>query len=207
MTQMDPITILFGNPAKVKLLRYFLFNPNKIDTFDEISKRSKLVRRTARTEMNILEKANIVKKRTIHEQVGDEKIEQEGYFLNKAFPYLNPLRTFMFETAPINGKTVLQHLRTAGHIDFLVVAGVFVDQYEQRLDVMVALKKYDEESVKKSMRSLEAELGLDIRFTAMSTDDLIYRISMNDRLVRDVLDYDHIVVVDKASIENEIMTY
>ena len=59
----DPLTILFGSQARVKLLRFFLFNPSKEFTFDEISRRARLVRRTARTEMNALERAEVIKKK------------------------------------------------------------------------------------------------------------------------------------------------
>ena len=39
----NPLAILFGSEARVKLLRFFLFNPSKEFTFDEISRRAKLV--------------------------------------------------------------------------------------------------------------------------------------------------------------------
>ena len=64
----DPLAILFGNQARVKLLRFFLFNPTQEFTFDDISKRAKLVRRTARTEINALERAEVIKKITMYVQ-------------------------------------------------------------------------------------------------------------------------------------------
>ena len=63
---VDPLEILFGSQARVKLLRFFLFNPSKEFTFDDISRRARLVRRTARTEMNALERAGVIKKKQIY---------------------------------------------------------------------------------------------------------------------------------------------
>jgi len=60
----DPLSILFGSTARVKLLRFFLFNPSKEFLFDDISKRAKLVRRTARTEMSALEKAGVIRQKS-----------------------------------------------------------------------------------------------------------------------------------------------
>jgi hypothetical protein len=57
----DPLSILFGSTARVKLLRFFLFNPSKEFLFDDISKRARLVRRTAKTEMSALEKAGVIR--------------------------------------------------------------------------------------------------------------------------------------------------
>lgn len=203
---VDPLTILFGSQARVKLLRFFLFNPSKEFTFDEISKRARLVRRTARTEMNSLERAGVIKKKQIYigEEGGEKKVRAQGYALDKSFPDLQSLQTFLFETAPINGKTVLKHLRKAGNIDFVVVAGIFVRDFDQRLDVLLAMKKFSPTKVEAAIRSLESELGVEIRFAAFESADLVYRVGMYDKLTRDVFDYPHQVLVDKIGVKNEL---
>lgn len=203
---VDPLTILFGSQARVKLLRFFLFNPSKEFTFDEISKRARLVRRTARTEMNSLERAEVIKKKQFYLQDEGSAIKKrvQGYALNKSFPNLQSLQTFLFETAPINGKTVLNHLRKAGAIDFVVIAGIFVRDFDQRLDVMLAMKKYSPTKVETAIRSLESELGVEIRFAAFESADLIYRVGMYDKLTRDIFDYPHQILVDKIGVKDEL---
>lgn len=201
----DPLSILFGSTARVKLLRFFLFNPSKEFTFDEISKRARLVRRTARTEISALEKAEVIVKRTVYiDQPGkDKKLKALGFAVNKKFPELQALQTFLFETAPIDGKNLLSHLRKAGTIDFLVVAGVFVREFEQQLDVLIAMKKVSQSKIESAIRSLEAEIGIEIRFAVMTSDDLLYRVGMNDKLTRDLFDYKHQILVDKIGVRDE----
>ena len=203
---VDPLTILFGSQARVKLLRFFLFNPSKDFTFDEISRRAKLVRRTARTEISALERAGVIKKKQLYVQLPgkNKKTRAQGYTLNKNFPELQALQTFLFETAPINGKTLLKHLRKAGVLDFVCVAGVFVREFEQRLDVLLAMQKLPENKVENAIRSLEAELGIEIRFAAFTSEDLLYRVGMYDKLTRDVFDYKHEILVDKLGVRDEI---
>jgi hypothetical protein len=203
----DPLSILFGSQARVKLLRFFLFNPSKEFTFEEISRRARLVRRTARTEMNALERADVIRKKQSYFPVSegsDKKVRALGYSLNREFENLQSLQTFLFETAPINGKTVLAHLKKVGTIDFLAVAGIFVRDFDQRLDVMLAMKKYSPTKVETAIRSLESELGVEIRFAAFESNDLKYRIGMYDKLTRDVFDYPHQIVVDKIGIKDEL---
>jgi len=206
MAERDPLAILFGSQARVKLLRFFLFNPSRHFTFDEISRRAKLVRRTARTEINALERAEVIKKKQVYEtkEGSEKKIRVQAYVLNKDFPDLQSLQNFLFETAPINGKTVLKHLRNAGPLDVVVVAGIFVRQFEQRLDILLAMKKLPTAKVENAMRALEAELGVEIRFAAFNTEDLVYRVGMYDKLTRDVFDYPHQIVVDRANIRDEL---
>jgi len=202
---VDPLSILFGSQARVKLLRFFLFNPSKEFTFDEISRRARLVRRTARTEMNSLERAEVIKKKQFYEEKeSGKKVRVQGYALNKEFPNLQSLQTFLFETAPINGKTVLAHLRKAGALDFVVVSGIFVRNFDQRIDLLLAMKKYSPSKVETAVRSLEAELGVEIRFAAFESADLMYRVGMYDKLTRDVFDYPHQILIDKIGVKDEL---
>jgi hypothetical protein len=207
----EPLSILFGSTARVKLLRFFLFNPSKEFTFDDMCKRARLVRRTARTEITALERAEVITKRTIYITVigkdgKEKKTKAIGYGLNKKFPELQALQTFLFETAPIDGKNLLTHLRKAGTIDFLVVAGVFVREFEQSLDVLIAMKKVSQSKIETAIRSLEAEIGIEIRFAIMTSESLLYRVGMNDKLTRDTFDYKHQILVDKIGVRDELHT-
>ncbi len=203
----DPLAILFGNQARVKLLRFFLFNPTREFSFDEISRRAKLVRRTARTEMNALERAGIIKKKMIYvpHKTRDIKVRAQGFALNAKFPQLESLQTFFFETAPIDGKTVMKHLRKAGPLDFVAATGIFMREYDRRIDILVAMKKLNEQKVEVAIRSLEAEIGVEIRYAAFSSEDLMYRVGMHDKLTRDVFDYPYQILKDKIGIRDELI--
>ena len=206
MAETDPLSILFGSQARVKLLRFFLFNPSKDFTFDEISRRARLVRRTARTEMNALEKAGVIKKKQIYVQLPDKKkkTRAHGYTLNKDFPELQALQTFLFETAPLDGKTLIRHLRKAGKLDFVCITGVFLRDFERRLDVLLAMDKLSQAKVENAMRALEAELGIEIRYAAFNSEELVYRVGMYDKLTRDVFDYKYQILIDKIDVQNEL---
>lgn len=205
----DPLAILFGNQARVKLLRFFLFNPTQEFTFDDISKRAKLVRRTARTEINALERAEVIKKIVMHVKhpTKDTKIKVQGFALNDKFPQLSSLQTFLFETAPINGATVMKHMRKVGPVDFIVCTGVFTRDFDRRLDLMIAMKKLNEGKIEVAMRALEAELGIEIRYATFNSEDLKYRVGMNDKLTRDVFDYPYLILTDKLGIRNELVSH
>ncbi len=202
----DPLTIIFGSQARVKFLRFFLFNPSRSFTFDEISKRAKLARHTARTEINALERAGVIKKRQMYIQIlgKAKKTKSVGYILNDKFPGLTTLQTFFFETAPTDGKTVLNHLRKAGAFDFVAMAGMFVNHFDNRLDLLVATKKLSQAKIKNTILSLESELGMEIRYAAFASEDLLYRVGMCDKLTRDVFDYPHVILVDRIGVRDQL---
>ena len=203
----DSLSILFGSQARVKLLRFFLFNPSQEFTFDDISRRAKLVRRTARTEINALERAEVIKKKTLfvpHKNRPNTKVRTQGYVLNLKFPQLASLQAFLFETAPINGSTVTKHIQKAAPLDFVALTGVFTREFDRRLDILIAAKKLNEAKIEVAIRSLEAELGIEIRYSTFTSADLLYRVGMNDKLTRDVFDYPYTILIDKIGIRNEL---
>lgn len=205
MNERDPLAILFGNTARVKLLRLFLFNPGLIIGFDEILRRARLVRRTARTELNILEKAGVVRRKQMYEEIPGriKKRRVLGYTLNKNFPLLSSMQSFLFNTAPLDSKTVLRHLKKAGKLDMVVVTGVFMREFDQRLDLIVASSKLQVNKIEAAVRTLEAEIGIEIRFAAFTTEDFLYRLGMYDKLTRDVFDYPHHILVDKIGVHDK----
>lgn len=203
--QNDWLSILFGNPATIKLLRMFLFNPSAVFGVDDILRRARLVRRTARTELSILERANIIKKKQTYAMGTNGKRRRVvGYALNNKFSHLAPLQSFLFETAPLDSKTVMRHMRKAGKLDLIVISGVFTRNFDGRLDLIVAGKQLKQGKIEAAVRTLEAELGIEIRFAAFSSEDFLYRLGMYDKLTRDVFDYPHQILVDRIGVRDSL---
>ena len=50
------------------------------------------------------------------------------------------------------------------------------------------------------MRTFESEIGRELRYAMLAASDFGYRLNMNDKLVRDVMDYPHRIVFDRLNI-------
>ena len=53
------------------------------------------------------------------------------------------------------------------------------------------------------IRVIESEIGKEIAYSAFETTDFEYRIGIHDRLVRDILDYPHITLIDRMGVEQQ----
>ena len=201
----EPLTALFDTLARVRILRLFLFNPSQEVSMADILRRAKLSQRAARTELTQLERADIIRRKFIFEIIPGKAKRRKvlGYSLNKNSPVVAPLQKFLFDTTPINGATLQKHLRGVGKIQVLVVAGVFLREFERRIDVLIAVEKLNAAKIETAIRNLEAELGVGIKYAAFSTADLLYRIGMHDKLTRDVFDFSHELLVDKVNAREE----
>lgn len=200
----DTLSVLFGGQARVKLIRFFLFNRDEWYEFDDISRRARLVRRTARTEMNTLEKAGLIKKKQVQMVKEGKKVKVTMYATNKDFSFLSQLHAFFHETAPLDAKTVLGYLQKIGKLDVVVMAGIFVKEPDQRVDLLISMKTPLVSKVETAIRGIEAEIGMGIRFTLLETSDLQYRLGMYDKHTRDVFDFNHMILVDRIGLRNEL---
>jgi hypothetical protein len=79
-----------------------------------------------------------------------------------------------------------------------------VREFEQQLDVLITMKKLSQAKIENAIRALEAEIGIEIRFALMTSDDLLYRVGMNDKLTRDLFDYKNQILVDRIGVRDEL---
>lgn len=186
----DPLIKLFGSHSRLKLLRLFLFNPSKSFTAAEAAARSRVDASATRRELVNLVAAGLLKK---------ARTKITRYELNEKFPYLLALKDLLLNTAR-RGESVPERLRSAGTLKLVILTGVFVGDVEGGLDMLIAGDRIRESSLREKIKSLEAELGRELRYALLPTSDFLYRLNMNDKLVRDVMDYPHHIVYDRLDI-------
>ncbi|HEV7449779.1 MAG TPA: hypothetical protein VGP13_04565 [Candidatus Paceibacterota bacterium] len=186
----DPLIKLFGSHARLKLLRLFLFNPSQSFTVAEASLRSKVGLPEARRELELLKQVGLLSR---------SRGKRVRFGLNDKFPYLVALKHLLLNTAR-RGESVPERLRSAGVIKLVILTGVFVGDVEGGLDMLIAGDRIREPALREKVRGLEAELGRELRYALLSTPDFLYRLNMNDKLIRDVMDYPHRIVFDRLDI-------
>lgn len=190
---MDPLSRLFGSPARLKLLRLFYFNDDTAYPMAEAAFRAKIPDAAARKEIALLITAGVVKKKTVKSGT--------VYEANKKFAYYDQLLTFLRTTTSVRDADVVDYLRKAGALRAVVLAGVFTGSMESKIDILVVGDALNERALKAAIHTIEAELGRELRYAAFTTPDFRYRMGVYDRLIRDVLDYSHRAVLDKLGLK------
>lgn len=215
---MDILPKIFGSEAKVRIMRLFLFNAGKAFDLDEVAKRANIKRDEAKKELVNLEKIGLIAKkkfsRTVTKIVKRKKRNKkavvkmvvvkrkmQGWTLERGFSYLKELQSLLINTILIKGDEVLRRFRGVGKIKLVIVAGVFIQNPDSRLDIFIVGDKISRKKVSSIVKRLEAEIGKELQYAFFETQDFKYRMSIYDRLVRDVLDYPHEVLLDKMGIK------
>lgn len=182
------IAHIFGGEGKVKVMRLFVFNPNQSFAAKEVAKRAKERVEKVRKELRGLSKAGLLKSRN------------KGFVLNQSYPYLPALQNFLVDAAPLSHKEIINKLSRAGVLKFVLTAGVFQHDPESRVDILVVGDNLKQGLLVAGIAALEAELGRELRYAAFDTDDFKYRLGVYDKLIRDILDFPHQIILNKLGI-------
>ena len=191
-TSMEPLSKIFGSPARLKALRLFLFNQNLSLTLGEIAARTKLSPASVRRELSDLVAAGLLRKKGARTSA--------RYQVNPRFEHLAALDAFIRETTSVRPQDILAALRRTGTLQLVVLSGLFVGILEPKVDLLIVGDHLDERILVTTIHSLEAELGREIRYAFFATADFKYRRGVYDRLLRDIFDYPHRVLIDKVGL-------
>jgi DNA-binding Lrp family transcriptional regulator len=189
---MDLLAKLFGSPARLKTIRLFVFNRDTSFALSQLAERTKLSKEVVRREVAELIASGLVRRK-------GEGVKTR-YQTNPQFEHLSALDTFIRDTTIVPPKRMIAMLRKAGAIRLLVLSGLFMSVIESRIDLLVVGDRLDERALAATIRSLEAELGREIRYASFATEDFRYRYGVYDRLLRDVFDYPHRLLIDKIGL-------
>jgi len=173
-------------------MRLFLFNPEKVFGTSQIVERVKSGSDKVRKELLTLEKMGLIKRR-------GGKSNGAGFVMDSHFPYLTQLQNFLINIEPLHPKEIIKKINKLGNIKLIVIAGVFIQEPESRVDMLIVGDGVKKTALENTIKLLESELGKELKYAYFTTQDFQYRLSMFDKLIRDVLDYPHKKVLNRLS--------
>lgn len=189
---MEPLAKLFGSGARLKTLRLFIFNKDATFTLIEIAERTKLKKEAVRRELIELLAAGLLRKKGAQTPT--------RYYTNPHFEHLDALDTFVRETTNVRPQNMIKALKRAGTLRLVALSGLFTGILEAQVDLLIVGDNLEERVLASVVRSLEAELGREIRYASFATADFRYRFGVYDRLLRDIFDYPHRLLIDKIGL-------
>ncbi len=187
---------LFSSKTRIKLLTTFLLNPDEEYFIRELTRKLDEQINSIRRELDNLKKIGLLKSRV--------KNRKKYYYTNKDFVIFNELKDILLKAMNTDGDLIRQISRL-GEIDLLVLSGIFVGK-DSPVDLLV-VGDVDKEKLQ-NLLAENSKSGKDLKFTSMSKKDLMYRLEMKDRFVRDLINDDKtIVAVNRMKKELEKIRY
>lgn len=194
---MDTLEKLFDSNHRAKIMKLFLFNPDHGFPSKTVANKVKAREKDVRREISLLEKIRFVKRKTCRNSTGRSV---SGYAINPQFKYIEPLRDFLIKVSPFSNESLVRKLSQAGRLKLVVVSGVFLHEFDARVDLLVVADRTKKNIFDKVMKEIEAEMGREIHYALLEGEDFEYRLGIGDKLVRDIFDYNHEVIFNKIGL-------
>ena len=179
---------ILGSPSRVKIMRLFLLNREKGFVNKDVVKKSRVSSAIVRRELNLLASVNFVKKR------------RKNWFFHSSFKYASEIDGLLARSNSLDKKVILGNFNKAGKIKLLLISGIFIKNKDSRVDLLIVGDKMKRGKVEEGIRKLEAEIGAELVYAMFNTKEFFYRLDMYDKLIRDILDFPHEVVLQAKEL-------
>jgi len=191
---MEILGKILGSPARVKIMRLFLLNKDNGLKNKEIIKRSRVSSSVARSELKLLLSVGFIKKRGIN------------YYFNYSFKYASEFESLlMIGSDTLDKNSILNNFKKAGKLKLVLISGVFIKDKDRRVDLLIVGDKMKKGKVEEGVRKLEAEIGSELIYALFDTKEFFYRLNMYDKLVRDILDFPHEIVLQTKELSTQAL--
>lgn len=176
---------LFGSGSRVKILKQFFGNPEEEFFIRELTRVLDEQINSMRRELENLENIGMLK--------SVERNRKKYYRLNPHFSLYHELASIIRKNQESNDE-LLKKISKLGNIDILILMGNFIDKNSDTDVFLVGdINKSDLQSFLDEHFPDES-----LRFSLMSRDDFLYRITLKDKFVKDVFkDKDNIILKNK----------
>lgn len=200
---MELLGKIFGNPYRVKIMRLFLFNTQTAFDIEDVVMRTRGKKPDIRKELRALEKIGFLKEKSFSKKVlvptrsktttekKYKKVKTKGWVINTRFELIKPLYTLLIDSELIKEKDLIKRIKKTGTIKLLILSGLFINDDDGKIDMLVVGDKIKKDALEREIAIIESEIGKELSYTFFDPDEFKYRLSMYDKLLRDILDSRH----------------
>jgi len=183
---------LFDSDKRLRVIKFFVRNNAESYSIKEISKILKLTFVHAKNHISKLKEMGFLKSK--------RGAKGEMFYTNMAFHLYSDLRSLVIKLTPFTSSSLVRRAEKLGRVKLFIVSGVFLNQENSKVDILIAGDSLNTRKVKFFLADLEAQVGKEINYASMNAEEFKYRMNMYDRFVRDILDHPHQILINKLKI-------
>jgi hypothetical protein len=218
---------LFGSITRLKLLKAFLFQPTKRFTADELLRTYKFKADSLRRELDNLMELGLIAEGVEQPEnasaeavaeveqaapvatakskkepsdakalAGKKEKEIKYYQLNRAFVLVDEIKTLLARGQVLYERNFIDKLLTTGNIKYLMLSGFFVNRTDAPVDLLI-VGRINKVKLVKIIKEFEIELGREVNFTHFEPQEFLYRKSLADVFIYELLEGPNMVVIDE----------
>lgn len=181
---------LFSSKVRLKLLSLFLLSPDQSFYVRELTRRLNERINSVRRELDNLSKMGLLTFRT------DDR--RKYYMVDRNFALYEELRALMLKAGVTPQDKATKLLQNLKGVKLVVLTGTFTQQSNTKVDLLV-VGSPAKPKLQAAISELEKSAGKQVRYSVIDVDEYEYRINMRDQFLAEILQNEHIKVVDKLA--------
>lgn len=207
----DFLGAFVGDQVRAKLLRVFVFAQAEPLTLRLVAKRAGTSVQAAERGIRTLEKMGVIRaSRGLPAPRSAWKVKaakakkrpaaERAWVFNAEFKHARALAMFVHEVSPLQHRHILDTVKRAGKVSLVVISGALMGDPTRPVELLVAGDGLNEGRLEAAVRSLEPQVGREMRYASFSIAEFQYRLTIQDRLIRDTIDFPHLVLLDRRRL-------
>lgn len=184
------ISDLARTPLRLKILTYFLRRPAERGGAPDVAAVLRVSRDAVQRELAALEHLGILR----HKKSGRTK----SYSADMRHPLAASFAHFVADALTPSDKAVAEIFRPVSGVQMVVSSGLLQGEPKSPVDLLIVAKHSSARMVAGAVKKVEVLSALPIRFAVLSAAEYHERRQAYDRLLRDVFEYKHAVVLERG---------
>ena len=194
----EVLEILFGSKARSRLMRFFILNPEKEYSFSEIVQKNLLKPGDVRRELNTFKKIKFTKEKL--------KKNKKYYQMNLRFPFYKEMEKLIIKSGIFPQCKSLKKIKTVGNVKLVLTTGVFANNNESKLDMLLVADDVNRKKLEKIITNIEAEVGRELKYMVLDSEELVYRLNMLDRFLLNLFKEAHELHINRMPKVKQIIS-
>ena len=125
------------------------------------------------------------------------------YYLNRQFQYMDELMDLVLKSSPEEKEKMTEGLLKLGRVKLAIATGIFLNKVNAEAiatDLFLVGDDISRRKLRSFLKSLEADVGKEVRYVVMEKEEFQYRMGMFDRFIRVILEGPHEKLINRLGI-------
>lgn len=187
---------LFESRVRARLIKFFMLNDKREYSSQEVVSKNKMSAVQISRELHRFEKMKMILMRT--------KKGRKYYQTNTDFIFYPEIKNLVVKSNTMPECRSLSQIKGLGKVKLALISGVFLNYPKGRADLLVVGDEMSRAKLKHLLENLEAEVGKEINYSLMSSEEFKYRTDMLDKFIMEFLEGPYEEIICKMSNLKEI---
>jgi len=194
------IDALFGSKTRVKLLHLFLNNPGTSFYVREITRLIDEQINSVRRELSNMLAVGIITSDTADNKLYYEVNQRYEHYLSMRAIFGD--QTDSAANVHASGKVVVDWqplVKELSGVRIAIASGMLVRGSASKIDLLI-VGNVTPTRIKKVIAAIEKLEGRELSYSVITYDEFYYRLSVRDKFITEILNSNHLVVVDTDNV-------